>query len=95
MTSKKRNGAPRAPFPFSVSPPSKLNRVVLPESVCTKASPGKRTRVHHRLSSLGYFQLRPDHNMIIFQTIGRFEGFDRCSVGLGNAGQRIAGFDHV
>jgi hypothetical protein len=48
-----------------------------------------------RRLSFRYFQPGPGHNVVVIQTIGRFEGFDRCAVGPGNAGQRIAGFDHV
>jgi hypothetical protein len=35
--------------------------------------------------SSGYFQLGPNNNAVAFQTVGRFERFDRCSVGFGDA----------
>ena len=54
-----------------------------------------RIKVDNGRLSFRYFQSGTDNNAVALQTVGRFKGFDRCSVDFGDAGQAIAGFDHV
>ncbi len=54
-----------------------------------------RLKVNNGHLSCGYFQFCTDYNAVALQTVGRFKGFHRCSVGFGNTGQAIAGFDHI
>lgn len=54
-----------------------------------------RIKVDNVRLSCGYFQFCTDNNAVVLQTVGRFKRFYRCSVSFGDAGQAIAGFDHV